>query len=119
MARSPFPAASRRAASAWGGSHPPSAHRRSKGEFGKVAELMAPLLPGIAMTRAKGYKALGLRLGLRLGLKVRLGWGWGCGQGEMGRGHSYYAGGGGAVAQHAYCDYTYCGYTYSHRVVPW
>eukprot|EP00964_Phaeocystis_antarctica_P047298 scaffold27359_cov53-Phaeocystis_antarctica.AAC.5 len=30
---------------------------------------MAPLLPGIAKTRAKGYKALGLRLGLRLGLK--------------------------------------------------
>ena len=78
---------------------------------------MAPLLPGIAKTRAKGHKALGLRLGLRLGLKVRLGWGWGCGQGEMGRGQVTIAGGGGAVAQHAYCDYTYCGYTCSHRVV--
>ena len=27
------------------------------------------MLPGIARTRAKGYKGLGLRLGLRLGLK--------------------------------------------------
>ena len=82
--------------------------------------MIAPLLPGFTRTRAKGYKALGLRLGLRLGLQVRLGWGWGCGQGEMGRGQVTIAGGGGAVAQHAYFTVTILTVAillYSHRVV--